>query len=154
MDLIADGLLLAAALVAIFYCWAVNRRLGQLKQQSADLTGKLAHLDKTVTEVRTAIAEGRSLAEQERDRLGHLVKNADSLRRDLQRAAVTLEKTVGRRSPPTLRAEEEPPHKPAPRATKPAKHVERAERAERAERESSLSRVRRLNQAKNRRDVS
>ena len=130
MDLIADGLLLAAALVAIFYCWAVNRRLGQLKKQSADLTGKLTNLDKTVMEVRTAIAEGRSLAEEERDRLGHLVKNADSLRRDLQRAAVTLENSASRPAP-------EPVPTPQPKP-----------------RESNLARVKRLNQSKTRRDVS
>jgi len=130
MDLIADGLLLAAALVAIFYCWAVNRRLGQLKKQSADLTGKLTNLDRTVMEVRTAIAEGRSLAEEERDRLGHLVKNADSLRRDLQRAAVTLENSASRTAP-------EPAPAPQPKP-----------------RESNLARVKRLNQSKTRRDVS
>ncbi len=130
MDLIADGLLLSAALVAIFYCWAVNRRLGHLKKQSADLTDKLANLDKTVMEVRAAIAEGRSLAEEERDRLGHLVKNADNLRRDMQRAAMTLEKSAKRVEP-----EPEPAPKPV-------------------ERESSLSRVKRLNQPKKRRDVS
>jgi|GEM_PF-3232843 len=138
MNLIADGLLLAAALVAIFYCWAVNRRLGQLKRQSVDLTEKLSHLDKTVTEVRAAIAEGRSLAEEERDRLGHLVKNADSLRRDLQRAAVTLEKSVGRGGAGG--------EQPAPRrAAAPAKPTER---------ESSLARVKRLNKSQTRRDVS
>ncbi len=138
MELIADGLLLAAALVAIFYCWAVNRRLGHLKKQSAELTGRLAHLDKTVTEVRAAIAEGRSLAEEERERLGHLVRNADTLRRDLQRAAVTLEKSAATRA--VAKREEEavapaPPPKPAPR-------------------ESSLARARRLNQSQSRRDVS
>jgi len=141
MDLIADGLLLAAALAAIFYCWAVNRRLGHLKQQSADLTAKLVHLDKTVTEVRAAIAEGRTLAEQEQDRLGHLVKNADSLRRDLQRAAVTLEKSVDRSERAGSKDRAEPAKKP-PRQPKPV------------ERESSLARVKRLNQSQYRRDVS
>lgn len=138
MDLIADGLLLAAALAAIFYCWAVNRRLGHLQRQSADLTAKLLNLDSTVTEVRAAIAEGRSLAEQEQDRLGHLVKNADNLRRDLQRAAVTLEKSVGRSG----RDDPAEPRQKARRAEKPA------------ERESSLARVKRLNQSQYRRDVS
>jgi len=133
MDLIADGLLLAAALAAIFYCWAVNRRLANLQKHSADLTGKLANLDRTVTELRAAIAEGRSLAELEQDRLGNLVKNADNLRRDLQRAAVTLEKSVGK-------AESAAPPAPAP--------------APAPERESGLARVKRLNQSKNRRDVS
>ena len=139
MDLIADGLLLAAALVAIFYCWAVNRRLGQLKRQSADLTGKLAGLDKTVAEVRAAIAEGRELAEKERDRLGHLVRNADDLRRDLQRAAVTLEKSAGRASKSD----------PAPREAREAREPRKS-----AERESSLARVKRLNKSQTRRNVS
>jgi len=137
MDLIADGLLLAAALAAIFYCWAVNRRLGNLKQQSADLTSRLLHLDETVTEVRAAIAEGRTLAEQEQDRLGHLVKNADNLHRDLQRAAVTLEKSVSRSERVDTDDRPDPVKKPA-RQPKPT------------ERESSLARVKRLN----RRDVS
>jgi len=143
MDLIADGLLLAAALAAIFYCWAVNRRLANLQKHSADLTGKLANLDRTVTEVRAAIAEGRSLAELEQDRLGNLVKNADNLRRDLQRAAVTLEKSVNR----TERAENTEPPAPAP-AKKPPRQTKPVER------ESSLARVKRLNQSQHRRDVS
>jgi len=138
MDLIADGLLLAAALVAIFYCWAVSRRLGQLQKQAADLTGKLENLDKTVREVRSAIAEGRTLAEQERDRLGHLVKNADTLRRDLQRAAVTLEKSVSKAE----LAEAAEAKAPTPTPTPPP------------ERGNSLARVKRLNKSRQRRDVA
>lgn len=127
MTLIADGLLLAAALAAIFYCWAVNRRLGNLQRQSTELTKKLAHLDVTVADVRSAIVEGRSLAEQERDRLGHLVSNADRLRRDMERAATVLQRAANKAPAPP---KEQPP------------------------RESSLSRVKRINRGQARRDVS
>lgn len=130
MTLIADGLLLAAALAAIFYCWAVNRRLGNLHKQSSDLTSKLGNLDRTVSEVRAAIAESRSLAEQERARLGDLMENADRVRRDLRNAASVLEKSGGATTSAPV---------------KPAKPVER---------ESSLARVKRINRTQQRRDVS
>ena len=92
MTLIADGLLLAAALAAIFYCGAMTRRLAELQRQSSVLTERLTNLDTTVLEVRTIIAEGRSLAEAERDSLGNLVQSAERLRTDLKKAAATLER--------------------------------------------------------------
>lgn len=91
MALISDGLLLAAAIAAIFYCWAVSRRLGGLKQQSADLTAKLSQLDETVAGVRAAISEGRDLAAAENERLNEVMECADKLRVDLKCATLAYE---------------------------------------------------------------
>jgi len=100
MILISNGLLLAAALAAIFYCFVVSRRLGGLKRQSVDLTEKLGQLDETVSQVRAAILEGRALATAEDARLESLCKQADRLRNDLRRATAALGETIAERTPP------------------------------------------------------
>ncbi len=96
MSLISDGLLLAAAVAAIFYCFVVSRRLGGLKRQSADLTTKLGELDRTVSQVRVAISEGRELANAENERLNEIRKQTDRLRRELLSARSTLEKSIAK----------------------------------------------------------
>lgn len=94
MDLISDGLLLAAAVAAIFYCFVVSRRLGGLKKQSADLTEKLGQLDATISQVRVVLSEGRQLAIVENDRLNETLDHARRLRADLRRATGALEKSL------------------------------------------------------------
>jgi hypothetical protein len=96
MALISDGLLLAATLAAIFYCFFVSRRLGGLKKQSADLTVKLAELDETISHVRVAISEGRELAVVENDRLKEMLEQAERLRSDLRKATASLEKSLSK----------------------------------------------------------
>jgi len=109
MALISDGLLLAAAVAAIFYCFFVSRRLGGLKKQAADLTAKLGELDKTVSQVRVAIAEGRELAEAEKGRLTEMRTQSDRLRRELQSARGTLEKSLSRQTTDVEKPAEEDP---------------------------------------------
>ena len=86
-----------------------------------------------MAEVRTVIADGRSLAEAEQDRLGQIVRNADRIRQDLKAAAAVLENA------PTAKAGAKQPE-----AAKPVKK----------QRENSLDRVRRINRAQPHRSAS
>ena len=95
MELISDGLLLAAAMTAIFYCFAINRRLGIIRKQSAELMTKLGALDETVARVETAIAQGRDLAKLVTENLKDLCARADTLRRDLRHAIGAFEQARG-----------------------------------------------------------
>jgi len=95
MELISDGLLLAAAMTAIFYCFAINRRLGVIRKQSAELMSKLGALDETVARVETAIAQGREFAKSETENLKDLCARADTLRRDLRHAIGAFEQARG-----------------------------------------------------------
>ncbi len=95
MELISDGLLLAAAMTAVFYCFAINRRLGTIRKQSAELMTKLGALDETVARVETAIAQGRDFAKTETENLKDLCARADTLRRDLRHAMGAFEQARG-----------------------------------------------------------
>lgn len=135
MELISNGLLLAAAMTAIFYCFAINRRLGAIRRQSADLTVKLGALDDTVSRVETLIARSRDQAETESSRLNELCSRSDTLRRDLRLAIGAFE---------TARAEAE--------AASDAEQQAVAQRVRK--KEEPLARIKRLQGTDRRRSAS
>jgi len=70
MDLIADALLLAGALSAAFYCWALSRRVKSLNDLDKGVGSAIANLSSQVGEMQTALkatqsVTGASIAEME-----------------------------------------------------------------------------------------
>lgn len=57
MEQIADGLLIAGALAAAFYCWMLSRRLRALKSLDSGLGKSIATLSRQVEEVRVSLEE-------------------------------------------------------------------------------------------------
>lgn len=77
MELIADGMLIAAAGTAALYCWILSRRLNDLKSLDKGLGGAIASLSAQVEETRAALAEAK-LTTQERSReLGDMTARAE-----------------------------------------------------------------------------
>lgn len=79
MDLISDGLLIAAALAAVFYCWAISARLAGLKRQSAELSTRLDEFNTNLAEARKLITETRESAASEAANLSALIAQANLL---------------------------------------------------------------------------
>lgn len=100
MDLIADALLLAAALVATFYCLAVQRRLGSVKRQSERLGEQLAAFDAAIGEARGLIAEARAASTAEHETVRQLTESAGALRNEILRARQSLDRALDGRTAP------------------------------------------------------
>lgn len=60
MELIADGLLIAGALVAALYCWILARRLSALKSMDKGLGGAIAGLSARVEQTRASLADTKA----------------------------------------------------------------------------------------------
>ena len=60
MELIADGLLLAAALTAALYCWILSRRLSALKRMDKGLGGAIAGLSARVEQTKASLADTKA----------------------------------------------------------------------------------------------
>ncbi len=59
MELLSDGLLIAAAATAALYCWVLSRRLSDLKDMDKGLGGAIASLSDRVEKTRTSLADTR-----------------------------------------------------------------------------------------------
>ncbi|MEO1291237.1 MAG: hypothetical protein AAFV62_00175 [Pseudomonadota bacterium] len=79
MDMIADGLTIAAALAAVFYCWSLNRKLAALKDTDQGLGASIKTLAETVEKARTTLAEAKTNAREEQSRLASLIAQAREL---------------------------------------------------------------------------
>ncbi|MEM9043661.1 MAG: hypothetical protein AAGC81_03120 [Pseudomonadota bacterium] len=77
MDLIADGLLVLAALVASLYCWVLSRRLRRLTQLDQGLGAAISSLSEQVEEMQTALAQSKESIEARTTLLASLTKEAD-----------------------------------------------------------------------------
>lgn len=60
MELIADGLLVAGALVAAMYCWILSRRLSALRNLDKGLGGAIAGLSARVEQTRASLADTKA----------------------------------------------------------------------------------------------
>ncbi|MEL6317507.1 MAG: hypothetical protein AAFR16_07695, partial [Pseudomonadota bacterium] len=88
MNLIADGLLVSAALVACFYCWMLNRRLNALKRTDEGLGASIKALAGSVEQTREALKSARAEADQEQARLAKLISDARAARDEIDDIAV------------------------------------------------------------------
>ncbi len=59
MELIADGLLIATAMTAGFYCLILSKRLRRLTDSGHNIGPQIEALDRALSETRAALAETR-----------------------------------------------------------------------------------------------
>lgn len=107
MELISDGLLLAAALAAIFYCWAISARLGALKRQSGELATRLDEFNASLAEAGKMITAARTAAESESGMLTELVVEARALQERVETATAALNRATRKGKPAKPRIDPE-----------------------------------------------
>lgn len=78
MELIADGLLIAAAGTAALYCWVLSRRLTALKDLDKGLGGAIASLSAQVDETRTSLADAKSTTREQSREMQDLTRRAEA----------------------------------------------------------------------------
>lgn len=79
MDLIADLLLIAAAVGAAFYCFALSRRLKSLGSSETEFGSAINALSEQVTRLEQAIQASQNNATQIEDRLKVAFERAEAL---------------------------------------------------------------------------
>ena len=77
MDLLMNGLLMAATLFAGGYCWVLARRVRDLKSLDNGLGGAIVTLTRQVELARTTLDEARTSSRDTRQDLAQLVAKAD-----------------------------------------------------------------------------
>lgn len=77
MSLLADALLLSAAIAAAFYCRVLATRLKALGDSGRGLGGAIATLDQQVDNIRAALNEAKTQKSPIEDRLTALVLRAE-----------------------------------------------------------------------------
>jgi hypothetical protein len=77
MDLLMNGLLMAATVFAGGYCWILARRVRDLKALDRGLGGAIVTLTRQVELARTTLEEARSSSRDTSRELGQLVARAD-----------------------------------------------------------------------------
>ena len=96
MDLLMNGLLMAATLFAGGYCWVLARRVQDLKSLDRGLGGAIVTLTRQVELARTTLEEAQSSSRDTRQELGQLVARADGAAGQL---SILLAAAPGRRRP-------------------------------------------------------
>ena len=84
MDLMMNGLLIAATLFAGGYCWVLARRVQDLKSLDRGLGGSIVSLTRQVELARLTLDEARAASKETRQDLGQLVGRADTAARELR----------------------------------------------------------------------
>ncbi len=62
MDLLANGLLLAATLAAAYYCYILSRRMRRLTDLDSGLGGAITALSRQVDEMKTSVDAARQVS--------------------------------------------------------------------------------------------
>ncbi|QHQ36807.1 hypothetical protein [Algicella marina] len=90
MELIADGLLIAAAGTAALYCYVLSRRLSALKDLDKGLGNAIAGLSAQVDETRKSLASAKSSAATQSREMRTLTERAEAAaaRLDMMLAAL------------------------------------------------------------------
>jgi hypothetical protein len=78
MDLLMNGLLIAATIAAGGYCWVLARRVQDLKSLDRGLGGSIVSLTRQVELARLTLEEARAASSDSRQDLVSLVKRADA----------------------------------------------------------------------------
>ena len=107
MDLLMNGLLMAATLFAGGYCWVLARRVRALKSLDSGLGGAIVTLTRQVELARTTLDEARAASRDTRQDLAQLVARADGAAGQLRMliaAARVAGPRAGARPPPPRRS--------------------------------------------------
>lgn len=84
MELVIDFLLLAASGTAGLFCWVLSRKLKALTSAEAGLGAGIAALSQSAEEMKRAVAETRSSADQTAARIELLLAEAEGKAKHLQ----------------------------------------------------------------------
>ncbi|MEM9369678.1 MAG: hypothetical protein AAGA26_00845 [Pseudomonadota bacterium] len=85
MALIADGLLLLAALAASLYCWVLSKRLRRLTQLDKGLGAAITSLSEQVSEMQFALNQSKAGIEEKTEALQALTEKAAKVESSLKR---------------------------------------------------------------------
>ena len=116
MDLLMNGLLLAATCFAGSYCWVLARRVRELKSLDTGLGGAIVTLTRQVELARITLEEAKSSSRDTKLELSKLVQEADTVANRLR-----LLLAAALHPAPPARASAAAPEPPAPRADVPAR---------------------------------
>ncbi|MEO1292478.1 MAG: hypothetical protein AAFV62_06575 [Pseudomonadota bacterium] len=83
MELIADGVLIGAALTAALYCWVLARRLRALNATESGLGGAIAGLSARVDQTRESLRDTKATTEELASLLAKAERVADRLEQAL-----------------------------------------------------------------------
>jgi hypothetical protein len=111
MDVLMNGLLLAASLFAGSYCWVLARRVRDLKSLDTGLGGALVTLTRQIELARGTLDDARAATRENGRDLDRLITRAEAAAATLKGALATARDMETRL---TLRAH--PPAEPAPPA--------------------------------------
>jgi hypothetical protein len=135
MDLLMNGLLTAATLLAGGYCWVLARRVRDLKSLDSGLGASIVTLTRQIELARATLEEARGASKDSRHELGQLIARADGAAGQLRLllAAVREPEPVRTGPPPAepvlvaVRPAPEPqPTRPEPAPEPPAARPESA----------------------------
>lgn len=84
MDLLMNGLLMAATLFAGGYCWVLGRRVQDLKSLDRGLGGSIVTLTRQIELARTTLDEARGASGETRADLDRLIGKADAAANQLK----------------------------------------------------------------------
>lgn len=93
MDLLMNGLLLAATAFAGTYCWILSRRVRELKSLDKGLGGAIVTLTRQVELARTTLEEAKSSSKGSRDDLSQMVQKADAAAQQLRLLIAASQRT-------------------------------------------------------------
>jgi len=109
MDLIADVLLIAAAVGAAFYCFTLSRRLSALTSAEGGVGQAIAALSEQVSRLEDTLEGSRVRAEDIDQRLRATVERAEQLESALSapptQSSVTVPRSVTTTTPPRTEAQ-------------------------------------------------
>lgn len=92
MDVIMDGLLLAASFFAALYCWVLSRRVRALQSLDSGLGGAIVTLTRQIELARATLEEAKSGARETRQDLSELTARADAGAAQLRLLLAALER--------------------------------------------------------------
>ena len=84
MSLIADGLLIAGALAAAFYCWILSSRVKSLKDLDSGLGAAIYGLSQKVDEMHAALEATRTATEPKPPSMAKVATKSAKMARDLE----------------------------------------------------------------------
>jgi Domain of unknown function (DUF6468) len=84
MDLLMNGLLVAASLFAGGYCWVLGRRVRDLKALDKGLGGAIVTLTRQIELARTTLEEAKASSKDTRQDLAQLVSKAEGAANQLR----------------------------------------------------------------------
>lgn len=110
MALIADLLLIAAAMGAAFYCFMLSRRLSALNSAEGGIGKAIGILSDQVTRLEQALDRSRERAEEAEHELSAAIERAENLQKELSQSFQSAPAIIPRQAPtvPGPRAETQP----------------------------------------------